>query len=146
MAMKTSTVYFRGSEIYILASAKDVFGIFQDSEPFYKLPETPSPEELGQRVLDALAAFREGVPGKTYVRGVKQPPDPFLAFAGFKSWSAFEKGTRHFSVSNSGAEVQITPSIPAPKGGHLHQPDKAVRVPAQADQIGRALLEQAGRS
>jgi hypothetical protein len=145
MAMKTSTVYFRGSEIYILASAKNVFGIFQDSEPFYKLSETPSPEELGQRVLDALAAFREGTAGKTYVRGVKQPPDPFLAFAGFKSWGAFEKGVRHFSVSSAGPDVQITPSIPAPKGGHLHLPDKAVRVSAQADQIGRALLEQAGK-
>jgi hypothetical protein len=59
MAMKTSTVYFRGSEIYVLASAKNIFGIFQDSEPFYKLSKRPSPEELGQRVLDALAAFRE---------------------------------------------------------------------------------------
>src|SRR5256885_9377623 len=146
MAMKTSTVYFRGSEIYVLASAKNVFGIFQDSEPFYKLSETASPEELGQRVLEALAAFREGVPGKTYVRGVKQSPDLFLAFAGFKSYGAFEKGVRHFSVSSAGPEIQITPSIPAPKGGHLHLPGKAVRVSAQAGQNGRALLEQAGKS
>lgn len=143
--MKTGSVYFRGSDIYVLASAKDVFGIFQTSEPFFKLSGTPSPQELGERVLEALAAFREGVPGKTYVRGVKQPPDPFLIFAGFKSWGAFEKGVRYFSISSTGSEIQITPGIPAPKGGHLHQPDKAVRVPPHADQIGRALLEQAGQ-
>lgn len=140
--MKRSTVYFRGGDIYVLASAKNAFGIFQASEPFFKLPSSSSPQEIGQRVLDALAAYREGVPGKTYVRGVKQPPDPFLTFAGFKSWNAFEKGGRHFSISENGSELQITPSIPAPEGGHLHQPNKALHVPAHAEQIGRALLEQ----
>jgi hypothetical protein len=84
--------------------------------------------------------------GKDIRTRCKATPDPFLVFAGFKSWGAFEKGVRHFSVSSAGPEIQITPSIPAPKGGHLHLPDKAVRVSAQADQIGRALLEQAAKS
>src|SRR6185437_7588353 len=101
-----------------------------------------SPQEIGQRVLDALAAYREGVPGKAYVRGVKQLPDPFLAYSGFKSWGGFEKGARYISVYSNGSEIQITPSVPAPKGGYLHQPDLAIRIPANADQIGRALLEQ----
>lgn len=140
--MKTSTVYFRGGDIYVLASAKNVFGIFQVSEPFVRLPSSSSPQEIGQRVLDALAAYQEGVQGKTYVRGIKQPPDPFLTYSGFKSWGAFEKGARYFSVSSNGSEIQITPSVPAPKGGYLHQPNLAIRIPAHADQIGRALLEQ----
>lgn len=80
------------------------------------------------------------------MRGVKQPLDPFLAFAGFKSWRAFEKGVRHFSISTTDYGLQITPSVPAPKGGYLYEPDKAVRVPAQADEIGRILLEQASDS
>ncbi|HEY6185667.1 MAG TPA: hypothetical protein VIW67_25730 [Terriglobales bacterium] len=143
--MKTSTVYFRGSDIYILASARDINGIFQNKEPFFQLPATSSALELGQKVLDALATFREGVPGKTYVRGVKQPPDPFLVYSGFKSWGAFERGARYFSVSSDGPEIQIIPGSPAPKGGYLHQPDRAVRIPAQADHVGRALLEQASQ-
>src|SRR6185437_2698586 len=107
--MKTSTVYFRLGDIYVLASAKNVFGIFQISEPFFRLPSSSSPQEIGQRVLDALAAYREGVPGKAYVRGVKQLPDPFLAYSGFKSWGGFEKGARYFSVYSNGSEIQITP-------------------------------------
>jgi hypothetical protein len=145
LTIRTSTVYFRGSDIYILASAKNTFGIFQDSEPFFKLPADSSPYEFGQKVLDALAAFREGIPGKTYVRGIKQPPDPFLVFAGFKSWGTFEKGAQHFSVSSNGSEIQIIPSRPARKGGYLHQPDRAVRVPVHAEEIGRALFGQVTR-
>jgi len=80
-------------------------------------------------VLDALAAYQEGVQGKTYVRGIKQPPDPFLTYSGFKSWGAFEKGARYFSVSSNGSEIQITPSVPAPKGGYLHQPNLAYAFP-----------------
>ena len=140
--MKTSTVYFRGGDLYVLASAKNIFGIFQVSEPFFKLPSSSSAQEIGQRVLDALAAYREGVPGKTYVRGVKQPRDPFLTYSGFKSWNAFEKAARYFSISSNGSEIQIIPSVPAPKGGYLHQPDCAIRIPVNAEQIGRALLEQ----
>jgi|SRR5262245_11629665 len=143
--MKASSVYFRGSDIYVIASARTVRGILEDAEPFFKLSRSASAQELGEKILEALAAFREGVPGKTYVRGVKPPPDPFLVFAGFKSWGAFEKGVQHFSISTAGAEVQITPSIPAPQGGHLYQPEKALRVPAEPDQIGQVLLERASQ-
>ena len=137
--METSAVFFRQNDTYILASAKDVFGIHHASEPFFKLSGAVSEKDLGERVLEALAAFREGIPGKTYPRGVKQPLDPFLIFAGFKSWRAFEKGAHYFWVSVTANEVEIIPSIPAAKGGYLHQSEKAVRVPARSDQIGRAL-------
>jgi hypothetical protein len=119
---------------------------FRTANRFSSCPSALLRANLGRWVLQALAAFREGVPGKTFVRGVKHPPDPFLAFAGFKSWRAFEKGVRHFSISTTDYGLQITPSVPAPKGGYLYEPDKAVRVPAQADEIGRILLEQASDS
>jgi hypothetical protein len=93
--------------------------------------------------LETLAAYRENIPGKTYVRGVKEPPHPFLVFAGFKSWKAFEKGATYFMISDSGAGIEITPSVPADKGGYSHQPDKSIRCPAEPEAIGALLVQQA---
>ena len=104
-----------------------------------------SPQELGQRVLQALDSYHENTPGKTYVRGVRQPLSPFLAFAGFRSWKAFEKGAQHFSISSDDSQVEITPSVSRPQGGYLHQPERAVRCRAHAGQIGGLLLEQLPR-
>jgi len=140
--MKKCSVYFRGGEIYVLASAKDVFGIDRSVEPFTQLSRQVEAQELGRNVLDALAAYRENIPGKTYVRGVKEPPHPLLVFAGLKSWKAFEKGTICFMISDLGHEIEITPTVPAEKGGYLHQPDKALRCQAQPEAIGALLLEQ----
>jgi hypothetical protein len=140
--MKKCSVYFRGGEIYILASARDVFGIDRNVEPFTRLGRQVAALELGRVILDAMAAYRENIPGKTYVRGVKEPPHPFLLFAGFKSWKAFEKGAGYFMISDTGSEIEITPGVPAEKGGYLHQPDKAVRCLAQPEAIGILLLQQ----
>jgi hypothetical protein len=140
--MKKCSVYFRGGEIYILASARDVFGIDRNTEPFTRLSRQVAAQELGRVVLDALAAYRENIPGKTYVRGVKEPPHPFLLFAGFKSWKAFEKGASNFMISDVGHEIEIMPTVSAEKGGYLHQPDKALRCQAQPEAIGSLLLQQ----
>jgi hypothetical protein len=144
--MRVCSVYFREGDIYISASAKNTFGIFQDSEPFFKVHQSVAPQELGEKVLAALASYHENAPGKLYVRGVKHAPSPFLIFSGFKSWRAFEKGATHFSVSNHDSVIEFTPSIPAPKGGFLHQPQKAVQCAALPAEVGRLLLEQASNN
>jgi hypothetical protein len=140
--MRTCSVYFRGGEIYVLSSAKDVFGIFRNVEPFVRFSRQVPAQELGRAVLDSLAAYRENLPGKTYVRGVKEPPHPFLVFAGSKSWKAFEKGAVYFMISDTGPEIEIMPSVPGEKGGYSHQPDKAIRCPAQPEPLGAMLLAQ----
>lgn len=140
--MKKCSVYFRGGEIYVLASARDVFGIDRNVEPFTRLSRQAAAQELGRAVLDALSGYRENIPGKTYVRGVKEPPHPFLVFSGLKSWKAFEKGARCFMIAETGPQVESIPTVPAEKGGYLHQPDKARRCPAQPEAIGALLLQQ----
>lgn len=140
--MKKCSVYFRGGEIYVLASARDVFGIDRNIEPFTRLSRQAAAQELGHAVLDALSAYRENIPGKTYVRGVKEPPHPFLVFSGFKSWKAFEKGARYFMISDTGPQIESIPTVPAEKGGYLHQPDKAIRCQAQPEAIGSLLFQQ----
>ena len=141
--MKVCSLYFRGSDIYISASAKNTFGIHNNSEPFFKLFQPISPHELGQKVLQALESYRDGVPGRKYIRGVKQPPDPLLVFSGFRSWRAFEKGASYVSISINDSEIEITPSVPSPKGGYLHRPEKAVRCQVNPEEIGSLLLRQA---
>lgn len=138
--MKICGAYFRGSAVYIVASAKTASGILNNSEPFCKLTQPASPQELGEKVLEALHSYREGVPGKKYVRGVKQPPDPFLLFSGFKSWPSFEKGTKYFIISTQGSEATITPTAPAPQGGYLHRPECAMKSVLSAQSIGDVLL------
>lgn len=138
--MKVCTVYFRGSEVYILASAKTVSGIFYNSEPFFKLTQPVSAQELGEKILQALDSCREGIPDKKYVRGVKQAPDSFLLFSGFRSWSSFEKGAKHFMISSQDSEATITPSVPASQGGYSHQPDYAVQCILFSQPIGDHLL------
>lgn len=143
--MKVCTAYFRGSEVYILASAKTVSGILNHTEPFFKLPLPVSPQELGEKVLLALDSYREGAPGKKYVRGVKQPPDPFLLLSAFKSWSSFEKGTKYFMISSRESEVTITPGVPAEQGGYLHQPERAAQCILSPQPIGDLLLALAAK-
>jgi hypothetical protein len=140
--MKACTVYIRGNDIYLVSMGKNVFGIFHDIEPFFKISIPVSSRQLGERILQVLDSCRENVPAKTYVRGVKRPPSPFLAFAGFRSWKAFEKGAQHFLISSDDSEIEVTPGAPRQQGGYAHQPHRAVRCPAQADQIGSLLLEQ----
>src|SRR5215471_7363193 len=139
--MKVCSVYFCGSDIYISSSARNTVGIYNNSEPFFKLSHSISPHELGQKVLEALDSTREGIPAKKYVKGVKQPPDPLLVFSGFRSWRAFEKGATHVSISRNDSEVQITPSVSSPKGGYLYKPDRAVCCLANPEEIGSLLLQ-----
>jgi hypothetical protein len=88
----------------------------------------------------ALSAYSEGAPDELYVRGVKRPLDPLLAFAGFRSWKSFERGAAYFSVTSEGDMLTIIPSAPAPRGGFLHEPAKAVRCEATAEAVGAAVL------
>jgi hypothetical protein len=94
-------------------------------------------------IFAALAAYRGSIPGTTYVRGAKLPPHPFLLFAGFKSWKAFEKDTTYFMVAETDGHAEIVPSTAGSKGGYLHHPDWAVHCPLNAEEIGSRVLGQA---
>jgi hypothetical protein len=144
--MRGASVYVRDDYIYVVSSAKDVFGISQHGDWRVKLAQPVSTRELGDAILAALSAYRENVPGTTYVRGakVRSQPHPFLLFAGFKSWKAFEKGATYFNVSEKNGRAEIIPSMAAPRGGYLHQPERAVYCPLSAEEIGSCVVTQAG--
>jgi hypothetical protein len=138
--MSLCTAYFRGEDIYVVASAKNTFGIYNSTEPVFRLTQPVTAEVLGEKILETLRAYRENVPGRYYVRGEKNPPDPVLKALGFRSWRALERGASSFSIESDTTRVEIVPSVPAPKGGFLHQPDQKVRCAPVAGEIGRALL------
>ena len=143
--MVTAHVYFRDDVVYLTSMEKDVFGILHDGHLHLKLVAPLAPHELGDAVIAAFAAYQEGTPGTPYVRGVRRPLDPFLRFAGFKSWKGFEKGAQLFIVLDRGEHIEILPSVPGPTGGFLHQPDRTLRCSRNVDEIGRALIEMASR-
>jgi hypothetical protein len=136
-------VYFRPDSVFVASAAKDEFGIHVTGDHCARLDRPPTVCELGDAVLVALAAYKENVPGRLYVRGVKQPPDPLLAFARFRSRKAFERDARHFLVTSDDKTVEITPTIPGPTGGFLHQPASTVRCASSADAVGSTLLRLA---
>jgi hypothetical protein len=142
-SLRLCTAYIRGGDIYLVALAKNIFGVFQDIEPFFKISLLTSPSEL---LLQAPDSYRENVPGKTHVRAVRQPLSLFLAFSGFRSWKSFQKGNQHFSTSSEDCGVEVTPIASRQQGGHWHQPQKAVRYRAQAGQIRSLLLEHVSKS
>jgi len=139
----TAHVYFRGDVTYITSMAKDVFGIGHVGYLHRKCKAPVAPRELGEAVVAAFAAYREGTPGTTYLRGTKPPRDPFLRFAGFKSWRAFEKGARLFVVLDRGEHIEILPSMAGATGGFLHQPDWTLRCSRNVEELGRTLVEVA---
>jgi hypothetical protein len=141
--VRHASVYVRDDAIYVVSSAKNVFGISHHGEWRVRLAQPASARELGDAILAALAAYRDNIPGTTYVRGAKLPPHPFLLFAGFKSWKAFEKGTTYFMVAETEGRAEIVPSTAGSKGGYLHHPDRAVHCPLNADEIGSRVLGQA---
>ena len=89
--MISSHVYFRGDVTYITSMARNVFGIGHVGDFYLKYEKPWAPHDLGEAVVAAFAAHREGTPGATYVRGAKRPRDPFLRFAGFGSCGSFRK-------------------------------------------------------
>jgi hypothetical protein len=116
-AASHARVDIRSDAIFVASSDKNEFGILQTGDVLVRLDPRASPEELGQAVIAALAAYRENMPGQLYVRGVKRPLDRLLTFAGYRSWKAFEKNAQHFSVSAQANKARVTPSIPNKTGG-----------------------------
>ena len=141
--MSRASIYYRGDDVYVVSSARDVHGIHRDGEWRVKLARTISAHDLGEAVLAAFAAYRTDAPARLYVRGTKSPPDAFLLFAGFKSWKAFEKGATYFMLSAIESGIEITPTTAGAKGGYLHHPEQAIRCSREADDIGTCLHRQA---
>ena len=141
--MATADVYFRGDVIYVASTSKDVFGIGHVGDLYLRYERSVAPRALGDAVVAAFAAYREGIPGTTYVRGEKRPLHAFLRFAGFRSWRALEKGAQLFIMVDGVDHVEILPTVARAEGGFLHQPERTRRCSRDADDIGRTLIEAA---
>jgi len=137
---RRASIYWRHDVAFVVSADRDVHGVHRDGSWFARLDRPVAAASLGEAVLGALAASRDGVPARLYVRGVKQPPGAFLQFTGFKSWNALERGARYFTIAAEQEYVRITPSVAGPTGGFLHQPDRDVECVASAGAIGAAVM------
>jgi hypothetical protein len=139
-ARRSASIYWRDGVAYVVSADRDVNGIQRDGMWFVRLDAPLIAKPLGEAVLGALAASRDGIPGRLYERGVKQPPSAFLQFTGLKSWKALERGASYFLVAADQDRVRITPSVAAPKGGFLHRRDRGVDCAPNAAAVGAAII------
>lgn len=139
-ARRSAFIYWRDDVAYVVSADTNVHGIQHDGSCFVRLEVPVTAQPLGEAVVAALAASRDGTPARLYVRGAKTPPSAFLRFTGFRSWRALERGATYLSVAAEQDRVRITPSVAAPKGGFLHRPDRSVECALHADAIGTAVI------
>ena len=137
--MQTCGVYATENDLFVVSMAKTVPGFELDVEPMYKTSRKDQAAAIGQLVVAALDAYREGVPAPDPRSKV---PSPLLQFAGFRSWKALEKAALNLLISRNGARVTVMPTARQPRGGYAHKPDLAISATAEPGAIGHA-VEQA---
>ena len=106
-------------------------------EPMVKLASKASAVEIGQAVLDGLAAFED-------IKGLPQPNhlERFLRFVGAKSWRAFTRGTLHINVGYDGKEINLIPSRADRRGAFPYNKAPSI-CPPEPEIVGGRILELA---
>ena len=132
---RSCSVYFRQEGCFIFAG-----GIMRESwlgvvlPMTARLPAQPSPAELGDAILGALGAFRNDLP-----EGFKPTEAP--RSAGFRSWSALEKGARQLTVEDDGTRITLNVWLPHAGGGSVAGPGPNPSTEARdAESIGKLVL------
>lgn len=149
-----ATVYARGDALLVCAGDRTDWrtaGFIVASEHAARLPADAGDAALGQAVLDALAASRDGVPVPDRDELARRTA-PLLRAAGVRSWSALARGARVCEVERDGAAIVLVPTV---NGGHAgasrgfhHRPELALRLAhgGAADALGAAVREALGRA
>jgi len=137
---KTCSVYFRGDDIYVIASSKTTAGLWIDTEPRFKLTRPVSASHLGRTVISALNGSREGVPTPDDLRSVGKE---LLHFVGFKSLSSFERGAIYFLVTLEENAINIIPTSRGTRGGFDFHASEAVYSNVNPDELGETLMKLA---
>jgi len=135
--MKNCGVYATESDVYVVSLARTIPGFELVSEPMFKA-RRDEPSALGEAVLSALNAYKEGVAAPDPRAKI---PSPFLKYSGFRSWKAVERSALHLSVRWNGPGVSIIPTVRDEHAGYAHKPDLAVTSSPEPSAIGEALLK-----
>jgi hypothetical protein len=141
MRKQCASVYKRGGRLFFATSSQTTgrYGLWIEAGPHLAAGIADGPSAVGDRLVEALNASRQGV---EYPEDVRKLEGPLLKLAGVKSWKVFAKGAAHCYVERDEDGIRIIPSEPD-TGGFRRRKDQTVKVPetSPADQLGQALLD-----
>lgn len=116
--MKIS-IYLKNQFLYICAAKKTTDGVFLDDEPHLIVPLQSSCDEIGKSFSDALLASKEVIP---HPKTFDNVPTLFFQHAKTKSWKAFVKGTRFFSIEIDKNGLSLKDyGLPDSRGGYTQK-------------------------
>ncbi len=90
--------------VYPERKTKD--GLWVACEPYVVLPAAPTPDQVGQAVLESLKLSQGSEPTPV---DWKKSSAPRLAAAGVRSESAFQRGSKLVSIEQAAGEIRFVP-------------------------------------
>jgi len=142
--MKSASIYKLKNGYIIHSSSKTTAGFWISDEPYFKLGNDATIEEVVNKVLLALQSSKNGIIAPIDSRGTTKE---FLKLIGLKSLKELhENSVKYCSVSLINNTIIFGPSKHAEhsRNGFLYKPEnESVRVPFNAnfEQIGNALAD-----
>lgn len=135
------SIYLRRGTFWVCVNSTTVDG-FLVGDGFEAVEDSASDVALGEAVLRARGAAREGVPNPP-----RTGPSPFLAVlqaAGTKSWAQFVKGTRVVEVEFEADCVNVVPLRRDGAGWSDWREATVVVDDVDAGRLGAAVREALG--
>lgn len=128
------TVFAKSDFLLVVCGHQAPSWIWKLGHPMQKLPRDAGDTAIGTAVLQILEQSTQGKIADNSAIDYTVP-----RFAGFRSWSAFERNSISLGVSSDGVEVTITPNR---RDGRASFPvmDQQVQCAPQPDAVGAAIL------
>jgi len=117
-------VYLKGNVVFVPTTGAIDNGVYREIEPVAVVPLSNT--ESVRRALQATIA--RGNPPAQYSAG-NFPPPVLLKYAGVKTWSAFARGTRTWSVEHTEGLYQIVGYRKNAKSYWERDPDRKTEFP-----------------
>ena len=136
MRRRAAMLYARRGQAFVNAESQTVDGFWVGSGPCL-VEDLDAPDRISERVLEALAASRLGVPTPSPSEALDTE---LLQQAGVKSFSAFMNGARAVRITASEQGITVTPMRNGgSRRGFLFKQSEAVFAQA-GDELASALV------
>lgn len=128
---REASIWQTKKKLVVSSLSQATSGLWIGSEPCVGLDLTVPDDVLGEKVREALAASRMGVPIPT---DWKLLDKPLLQAAAVPTMSRFNDGAKSLGATLLGPELILRPSIRGErKGAFVPVPEKDFTIPSQAD-------------
>jgi hypothetical protein len=146
--MKMATAYQRGAIFVIHALSRTTDGVWIATQPFIRLPEDCSSDELSGAVQAALDRSKDRVRHPDQDQW-KKVLEPLLNAAGVKSWRTFVRGSTSVEIESDATGLALIPTNNLRgREGYEAIDTERITVPlnATSDTIGLRLREAFSRA